>query len=405
MPMMNNDILKQREEIRAKMQKALKDNDTDAYMESFNSLLDNVCQEVRAEYELQAQELRQSFDASVLNARGVRQLTTEERKYYQKISEAMKSGDPRQAVANLDLTLPKTVVDSVFDDLEHNHPLLSHINFMPSAGAVKLLMNTNGFQKAVWGELSESIVTELASGFVEVDTMLCKLSAFILISKPMLDLGPEWLDRYIRGVLYEALANGMEYGLVDGTGKNMPIGMDRQVGPDVAVVDGVHPKKVAIPFKSLDAVTVGELLSTLAVDASGHTRVLQDVIWIVNPVDYYKTFMPATTIMAPDGTYRNNVLPYPGTIIPTPAVTQGEAIVGDGSRYFAPLGTEKEGRIEYSDHAKFLEDKRAYLIKAYANGMPKDNSSFLLLDISDLQPAVLKVQAVSDAAAAEAASE
>ena len=55
----------------------------------------------------------------------------------------------------------------------------------------------------------------------------------------------------------------------------------------------------------------------------------------------------------------------------------------------------KEGRIEASDHAKFLEDKRVYLIKAYANGMPKDNSSFLVLDISDLKPASLRVEMVA----------
>ena len=58
-------------------------------------------------------------------------------------------------------------------------------------------------------------------------------------------------------------------------------------------------------------------------------------------------------------------------------------------------GTSPEGRIEYSDHYRFLEDERVYLIKAYANGMPLDNNAFLVLDISDLQPATYKVTQVT----------
>ena len=36
--------------------------------------------------------------------------------------------------------------------------------------------------------------------------------------------------------------------------------------------------------------------------------------------------------------------------------------------------------------------KRVYLCKTYANGMPKDNNPFLLLDISGLKPAIFKVK-------------
>ena len=95
--------------------------------------------------------------------------------------------------------------------------------------------------------------------------------------------------------------------------------------------------------------------------------------------------------MAPDGTYRNDVFPYPVSAIQVPALPRGKAVIGMAKRYFAAAGTATDGRIEYSDHAKFLEDKRLYLIKAYANGMPKDNNSFLVLDVSGLTPAAYKV--------------
>ena len=38
----------------------------------------------------------------------------------------------------------------------------------------------------------------------------------------------------------EALANGMEYAIVNGTGKDEPIGMNRQVGENVTITGGVY---------------------------------------------------------------------------------------------------------------------------------------------------------------------
>ena len=393
--MKSNDITQnKRLEIRMAMQSAIKAGDTEAFVKEFDNLCQCVGDQVKAEYEQRFNELTQEMDTRVLTARGVRQLTSEERSYYQKVAEAMRSGNPKQAVANLDVVMPKTVLESVFEDLRTNHPLLSKINFMHAGAAVEMMMNTNGYQEAVWGPLTAEIVKELTSGFKKIPTTVHKLSAFIPVCKAMLDLGPEWLDRYVREILYEAEANGMEVGLVSGDGKDAPIGMNRQVGDGVPVVGGVHPKKVAIQLNEINPNTIGNLLGMLAVDPNGKARQVKEVILIVNHQDYFTKIMPATTAMAPDGTYRNDVMPWPMTIIPSGAVDPGEAVLGLGYRYLALVGSEKNGRIEYSDDYRFLEDERVYLIKLYANGMPKDNNSFLLLDISNLQPLTWKVMPV-----------
>lgn len=388
-------MMKNRDEIRAKLQKAVADNDSEVFANALGEMMDLIGADIKQEYESQISELQQELDQRILSARGVRQLTKEERDYYQKLTEAMRSHNPKQAVENLDVVLPRTVVDSVFEDLRHNHPLLSRINFVPSAGNVELLMNTNGYQEAAWGELCDEIVKELTAGFKAVNAGLFKLSAFLPVCKAMLDLGPEWIDRFVRETLYEALANGLEAAIVTGDGNKKPIGMNRNVGEDASVVGGVYPEKEAIPVPNLRPETVGALIAQLAVDGAGHARAVTDMLLLVNPVDYFSKVMPATTIMAPDGTYRNDVLPYPMTVIQVPALAEGTAVIGPANRYFATAGTAKEGRIEASDHAKFLEDKRVYLIKTYANGMPKDNNSFLVLDISGLKPATLRVEMVS----------
>lgn len=399
--MKSNDIVQQREQSRIAMQAAIKAGDTEGFYKAFDSMMEVIGEQTLQQYEQQINDLRQEMDSRILTARGVRLLTSEERTYCEKLIQAFSAADPKQALANMDVVMPKTTIDSVFEDLQKNHPLLSRINFIPSGGAVKMLINTNGYQQAAWGQLTDAIVQELTSGFKEISTTLFKLSAFLPVSKAMLELGPEWLDKYIREVLYEALANGLEVGIVSGDGKDKPIGMNRQVGEGISVTGGVYPKKNVVALTEITPDSIGGLLSLLAVDANGNSRPVKDVLFIVNHQDYFQKVMPATTLMAPDGSYRNDVMPYPMTIIPSGALDRGEAIIGIGKRYAALAGTEKNGKIEHSDHYRFLEDERVYLIKLYANGMPKDDNAFLLLDISALQPATYKVtQVLSNDAAA-----
>lgn len=379
--------IRDRDAIRASMQEALKNNDTDGFYNAMDEMILSIEQAVRADNDA----YRSEQDTRILAERGVRQLTSAERKYYNKVIEAMRSTDPKAALTNLDVVMPETVINSVFDELRTRHPLLSRINFMATNGKIKFLMNTNGEQKAVWGTLTDAITKELASGFKEVDATLMKLSAFLPVAKSMLDLGPEWLDRYIREVLYEALANGLEAGIVDGNGQNQPVGMSREA--DVAKSSGgIFPQKAKIVVNEFTPSSMGKLVALLAKDPKGQSRSVGNFILVVNPQDYYEKIMPATTMLRTDGTYRTDVLPIQADIIQSSALSRGDAIFGMADRYFAAAGTDTDGKILFSDDYKFLEDQRMYLIKAYANGLPKDNDSFLFLNISGLRPLVLTVQ-------------
>ena len=390
-----------RDDIRAKLQQAIKDNDTEAFSSSFDQMLECIQNDIQQRADDRIDQMKRETDTTVLASRGVRQLTTKEKGFYQKVADAMKAKDPKQALNNLDVAMPETVIDAVFDELQTSHPLLSRIQFMNTRGAIRMMMNTNGYQEAAWGQLCDEIVQELTSGFKEVDTGLLKLSAFMPVCKAMLDLGPEWLDDFVRQVLYEAYANGLEAGIVAGDGNGKPIGMNRQVGDNVTVTGGVYPVKAPVSVTDLSPTTIGNLLALMAVDPNGKARNVRDVILVVNPVDYFQRIMPATTMMTPNGTYVNDVLPYPMSVIQSPAVEQGQAIIGLGYKYFAAIGSARDGRIEYSDHYHFLEDERVYLIKGYANGFPMDNNAFFVLDITGIRPAVWKVEQVTAPAASD----
>jgi Phage capsid family. len=370
-----------------KVKEALKSEDAEALAKVFADFANGIQESIISE----ARSIAQGADTTVLASRGVRQLTSEETKYYQAVIEAMRTSSPQQALSDLNVVMPITTVDAVFDDLVVNHPLLSVINFTNTSGLIEFIVNTNSKQLSAWGTLTSAIVKELTSGFKKINMTLQKLSAFIPVAKSMLDLGPAWMDKYIRTILAEALYFGVEEGIIDGTGKEMPIGMNRQVGEGVTVTDGVYPLKTAVPVTSLDPVTYGTLIGGMAIDAKGNKRVVTEVIMIVGPTDYLTKVMPSTTIRAADGTYVNNVFPFPTRVIQSTEVPTGKAIFGLAKRYFMGIGTALSGKIEYSDEYKFLEDERVYLVKMYGHGEPLDNTAFVYADISGLEPAVQEV--------------
>lgn len=392
--MKNKDVLAmEKAKILEKMNKAIAENDTEAFAAAFEELSANIQDNILAEVDM----IRQKNDTTILSGRGVRQLTSEEKNYYEKVIEAMRSTNPKQALSDLDVVMPKTTINSVFEDLVTEHPLLDAIQFQNTSGLIEMILNTDGTELATWDTLCAEITKELTSGFKKVNMGLDKLSAFLPVCKAMLDLGPEWLDRYVRDILQEALYNGLEQAIVVGDGKNQPIGMNRQVGEGVSVTDGKYPEKTPVVVKSLDPESYGKLLAGMAKTPKGKVRKIENVILVVNPTDYFTKIMPGTTVMTPQGAYVNDVLPYPTKVIQSTQVPEGKAIIGLGKRYFMGIGTAKSGKIEYSDEYHFLEDERIYLVKLYGHGEPLDNNAFQYLDISKLEPLVLKVKTVTDA--------
>lgn len=384
--LMNND----RAKLNQMMIDAMHEQNADKYTEAFNG----ICELIEKDVLEKAQELAGVHDQQVLASRGVRQLTSKEKKYYEKLIDAFKSENPKQALTNPEIVMPETVLDAVFDDLQTEHPLLSHLSFTNTRGAIKFLFSTNDFQKAVWGKLCAKITEEIEASFSEIDMTLMKLSAFIPVCEAMLDLGPVWLDSYVRQILYEALANGLEDGIINNLNTTTgPVGMIANMTTGSGGVGAAtFTAKTATPITDLQPATLGAQLAKLAVDAAGKSRAIRDVILIVNPTDYFTKVFPATTVMNGAGVYVNNVLPYPMTIIQSAAVATGKAVLGLGYKYFMGIGMDsRAGRIEYSDEFKWLDDERVYKIKLYANGMPMDNNAFQYLDISGLKPATVRV--------------
>lgn len=381
--MRNLDVLKQKKsEILVKMNQAIAGGDDEAFKQAFDEFTDMLQEAVLSE----AQGLVQSSDNTILAGRGVRVLTSEENKFYQKVIEGMKSGNMKQTLTDYDVVLPKTVIDSVFEDITEAHSLLDAINFMPTGPLVEILVSVqDGRHLATWDVLTAEITKELTAGFSKIDLSQKKLSAFIPIGKAMLDLGPAWLDRYVRTILSEAIANGLEKAIIDGTGLNQPCGMRRNPNSALDPTNG-YAVLTAVPVAAFSPEVYGGILASLAKGPNDLYRAISEVLLIVNPVDYFTKIMPATIFQKPDGSYVTNIFPFPTRVIQSACMPNNEAIIGIGKRYFMALGTSKGGKIEYSDEYRFLEDERVYLTKLYGNGKPLDSTSFKRLDITNLKP-------------------
>ena len=377
---------------------AMKSGNEDEMQKAWQSLHDSIAAQVKDDFA----DIQESNDSAVLAQRGYRQLTSTERKWYQKVIGALKSNDPKQAFTAIigsdkeeDL-MPTTIIEDVYKNLKEEHPLLQAINFQYVGYITKWILNDHSAQNAVWGQITDEIVKEITSSFKVVDINQNKLSAYAIVEVGMLDLGPTFLDGYIRTVLSEAIMAGLEAAIVAGTGVNEPVGLIKDIHEGVSYSSTTgYPDKAKETVKSFAPAEYGALVAKMALTEAGHKRKFKEVCMIVNQADYLTKVMPATTVLNANGTYVNDLFPFPTTVYISNALEDGNAVLFLRDEYFMGMGGTKNGVIEYSDEYKFLEDQRVFKVKQYGAGRAFDNTSALYLDISGLEPAYITVKDVT----------
>lgn len=380
---------RQREAVAA-LQSALQSGNEEEGKKAWGQVIDAITEKVKTDFEMY------STDTNVLAQRGYRQLTSEETEFYQNLAKAGKASDPKQAFTNLintDGGMPETIIEDVYRDLLEEHPLLDKIAFQNVKYLTKWLLNDHTRQKAAWGQINGEITREIESAFKGVEVTLLKLTAYAVIPQDMLDLGPSFLDNYIRTILKEALYVALEKAIVSGSGKDEPVGLNRDIheGVDFSTSTG-YPEKTAIQVTNFLPANYGPLVAKLAVTEKGRMRSFDEVLMICNQVDYLNKIMPATTTLTTGGTYARDLFPFPTEVVRSNEVKTGQAILCLPEEYFFGLGENKDGKIEYSDEFKFLQDARTYKIKLHGNGRPYDNTVAIVLDISKLDPAYVVVK-------------
>lgn len=377
------------------MQSAIESGNKENITAAFEKFGESIASTVQADFE------SAHGDKEVLLQRGFRVLTATEQKYYEKVIEAGKQKTV-QAMNGL-LTpevMPTTIIEDVYKELTEEHPLLARINFVSVQYLTRWILNDHTADSAVWGDVNDEITKQITSAFKTVEIKQCKLSAFAIIEKDMLELGPVFLDAYIRAFLKEALAKALEKAIISGNGHKCPIGMDRDIHKGVSVNSETgYPQKKAVALTSFMPEEYGKVLATLAKTEKGNNRVFDQVTLICNMQDYLSKIMPATTVLSTIGSYTTSVFPFPTEVIRSSEMETGKALLVLPEEYFMGLGTSKDGTLEYSDEFKFLADQRVFKIKLHGMGKAYDNTVAILLDISKLKAAYIQVEGTPDATA------
>ncbi|PHC36774.1 phage major capsid protein [Bacillus toyonensis] len=355
------------EEKKLAFAKATQEGTAEEQSVALNSMIEALATDVRVDILNQVNE--SMVDRSIMQSRGSNVLTSEEMKFFNAVVQDGGFKDTE--------ILPKTTQERIFDDLVNGHPFLDHIG-LENLGAVTEFIYGDPEGAAVWGPLFGDIQGQLNATFRKEPIAQLKLTAFIPLSNDMLNLGPVWVERYVRAMITEAMAVGLERGFVVGTGKNEPIGLLKD--PSGSVTGGVYPdKKVAgtLTFEP-GRKTINELKNVVKLlakklkadgkDADKPKNIAGKVVMVTNPFDTFDVQANATTLNAA-GVYVTS-LPFNPTPTESVFVPQGKVLFFVKGEYIAAMGGTEP--IKKFDQTLALEDATLYIAKQYATGKPKD---------------------------------
>lgn len=392
---------KNKESLSAELSAAMQSGEAERIQAAWAAFGDGICSQLREDFE----EVQRTQDNTILQQRGYRVLTSQETKWYQKVINALKSPNPKQAFVDIigedseiaDM-MPSTIIEDVFRGLVEDYPIFQTVNFQYVGYLTRWILNDWTKTKAKWGEITDAITQEITSGFKIVEVKQAKLSAYAAIELGMLDLGPTFLDSYIRECLRQALLYGLEDGIVNGNGINSPIGLIRDIHDGVSFSTSTgYPEKTPVAVTDFSPGTFGGLIAQLAKTEKGYRRRFTKVCLAVNQVTYLTKVLPAIKVMTAAGQYEsylNSVFPTDIVICESLVDNKGILYVENEYSLLIGAGSSRDGVIEYSDDYKFLEDMRYFKIKMYGTGRAFDNTTAIYLDLSNLAKAVLPVKNV-----------
>ena len=333
--------------------------------------------------EIVEQSNKAESDKEYAKTLGLRTLNKEEKEFF----EALKN-DPRQAVTGNQVDiLPTTFIDVTLEDIKKESKLLNYINFAPAN--VKKWITASKTGAYSWGALTDKIKGELTASFAVLDMEVCKLTVYLILPKAIRDLALPFVEKYCREILKEQLNDGLEYGALQGTGKNEPIGMYKQIAKTNE--DGTHQDK------AVDATMTSFKPKALApakkyLTKNGN-RTIDKLVLVCHPNDEADYVAPA--IYNDEGrmiaSYKNL------DVVPCSNNPEGKALILIPRKY--TMGLTGLGFKDY-DQTMALDDADVIIGKGYANGRASDDNVAFVFDVTKLEEYVPTVKTVSDVAGA-----
>ena len=342
------------------------------YMTAYAAgLKDEIMQTARQEY------TDTNSDLNVKLARGNNVLLAEEKKFFKMLveDEANYDGFKKKEI------LPETTVERIFDDMKTERPLLNKINFNLAGLNTRLILADPSGQ-AVWGEIFGKIQGQIAANFKEVNFSQNKLTAFAIVPKDLIQFGPEWVERFVRLQLSEAVGLKIEEGVVKGGGsaKNEPIGLIKDYDLSAGTVtDKAVSGTLTFKDAKTTAVELAKVATLLSVKQNGKpVNVAGQITLAVSPADQFMV-QASNTIQTQNGAWVTS-LPFNIDVVASEFVDAAKLVAFVGSRYEAVHTGAVE--IKSYDQTLALEDCDLFISKHFAHGMPADNKASLVYNLA-----------------------
>lgn len=344
-----------------------------AFTDTMNALAEDLTVEIKNQAVSEA--ANKSLDSQILLSRGNDVLTSEEKKFFNAVVQDGGFKD--------ETILPETTQERVFQDLTKAHPLLDAIGIQDLGAATKFIYS-DPTKAYAWKELFGEITGQVNTAFREEKITQLKLTAFAAIPNDMLELGPEWVERYVRELLVESYSVGLEYGYVNGRGSahSEPVGLMKNVDANTgAVTDKTSSGTLTFAPSQYGETVTGELynvVKALSTNEKGESRkVMNKIVMVVNPVDAIGVQF-RNTIQTANGQWVTS-LPYNIQTVESEEVPVGKALFFIKGEYIAAVAGGY--KLKKFDQTLAIEDATLYTIKRFANGRPRDNKTALVYDL------------------------
>lgn len=327
--------------------------------------------------EIKAQAIKANSDSDYASKLGLRVLSKEEESFYEKFK------DIKQAItgAQIDLT-PTSIVDLTLENVKATEPVLKLITFTPAG--VKRWITAERTGAYSWSGLTEELKGALSANVKGLVTDLGKLDAYLIIPKAIRELSYQFIDKYFMAILSEALRDGIAYGYLQGTGKEQPIGIYKQI--DKTNEDGTHQDKTV--NTDLTKFTPKGLAPAKVYLSNKGKRLVNKIYVICNPEDEANYVAPA--IYDAEG---NLVSSFKNIeVIPCTENPKGKAALTLEGKYTMGI-TE----VKINEYKETLATDDADLIvgKVYANGRATADNVAYIFDVTKLEEYVPTIKTLA----------
>lgn len=337
--------------------------------------------------EIQAQAIKANSDSDYASKLGLRVLSKEEENFYEKFK------DIKQAItgAQIDL-IPTSIVDLTLENVKATEPVLKLITFTPAG--VKRWITAERTGAYSWSGLTEKLKGELSANVKGLVTDLGKLEAYLIIPKAIRELSYQFIDKYFMAILSEALRDGIAYGYLQGTGKEQPIGIYKQI--DKTNEDGTHQDKTV--NNSLTKFTPKGMAPAKVYLSNKGKRVVDKIYVVCNPEDEANYVAPA--IYDAEG---NLVSAFKNLeVISCTENPKGKAALTLEGKY--TMGITEVKMNEYKETLA-TDDADLIVGKVYANGRATADNVAYIFDVTKLEEYIPTIKTLATVASLPAGTD